>query len=77
MYQPKNMPEITVHYDYSQAEYERGYQAVPADVEIEFILINGFSVSDALEEHLIETFGDIWTREIINGQRQRRLVGAV
>ena len=77
MFTPKDMDEITVFFDYSPPEYERGYQAVPPDIEIEYILINGGAVADTLEVHLIETFGDQWVKEIINGQKKRGLVGAV
>jgi hypothetical protein len=71
MYQPKNMPEVTIFYDYAPAEYERGYQATPADVEIIYLEINGDIIGDTLENHLIETFGDQWCQEIIGGLERR------
>jgi len=50
---------------------------VPADIEILHLEINGDVVGDALEDHLIETLGDTWEEEIINGQKKRGLVGTV
>jgi len=72
MYQPKDMDEITVFFDYSPAEYEREHQVVPADIEILHLEINGDVVGDALEDHLIETFGDQWCQEIIRKTENRR-----
>ena len=71
-YTPEDMPEITVGFEYDPPEYERGYQALPPDVGIEYILINGSAVSDTLEVHLIETYGDGWCREFVKEMENRR-----
>ena len=76
-YSPINMPEITVEYDYQPEEWDHGYRVCPEDIEIDILFINGDRISVALEDHLIETYGDTWKGEIINGQRQRRLVGTI
>ena len=74
MYTPKNMPEIEVHFYFAPAEYERGYQVQPPDIEILHLEINGDRVSDYLEEHLVEVYGDDWCREIIRKIASRRRV---
>jgi len=73
MYTPKNMPEVSVWFHFEPAEYERGFQVQPPDIEILHLEINGDVVSDALEEHLIETFGDDWCQEIIRKIESRRV----
>ena len=76
-YTPKDMPEITVIYDYQPEEWDRGCRVCPANVEILHLEINGDVVVGILEDYLIETFGDTWEEEIIDGQKKRRLVGTV
>ena len=73
-YTPRDMPEITVEYDYAPAEWERGFQVCPYDFEITELKINGGGISDLLEEHLIEKFGDTWEQEIVKNTRDKRRV---
>lgn len=71
MYRPEKFPEIEIFGSYSPAEYERGYQAEPAEVEFDHLEINGGPVSDRLQDHLFETFGDDWEAEIIAKAKRR------
>lgn len=70
-YRPETMPEIELHFGFLPAEYERGMLVNPADVEFHHLEINGGPVSDELQEHLFEIFGDDWEGEIIAKAKRR------
>jgi len=62
-YTPKDMPEVTVIYDYQPEEWDRGYRVCPAGVEITDIKVNGETVSGKVGDLLIETYGDTWEED--------------
>ena len=63
---PKDMPEITVIFDYAPEEIgtwdEPGW---PAEVYFDSIEINDKPISDYLFETVIKEFENEWTRQII------------
>jgi hypothetical protein len=70
MYRSKKFPEIELFFGYLPAEYERGFIVNPADVEFHYLEINGDRVSEDLEQHLFEQFGDDWECEIIDSSKR-------
>ena len=70
-YTPRNMPEITVEFDYSPAEDQTRWDpGCPAEVEITEIRINEELISEDLKEDLIDLFGEEWETDIIDQYRK-------
>lgn len=66
---PKKFPSLKVYFKFTPGQMQTFYDP-GFDEDIEFIMIecNGYEIDDALEEHLIEYFGDVWEKEIIDGK---------
>lgn len=64
-FRPKNMPEITVYFEYSPAEKQTfDHPGYPEEFEFYRIEINENAISPYLEDHLIDAFAEDWEDEL-------------
>ena len=66
---PKEFPTLTVEFEFTPGEPQTYWEpGVPAEIDFTAIYINGEKLEDALFDFLLDSFGEDWEEDLLDGK---------